>query len=182
MEQYDIDFVEDPTYSYGMTRVKKAVDTPICSGADSPYDIFRVVKEESADIIGHIDPRMQGGILNSKKACAICEMAGLPVVTHAGWELSIATCAVLHIAASTPNCIYPHQTYYMYLTDDVRKAGMLTFEDGCMLVPEEPGLGLELDWDKVHKYAELHQKQGGFSIYGRPAVQKLRKVLPYPRY
>jgi len=182
LERYEIEFVEDPTYIYGMARVKKAVDTPICSGAETPHDILRVVKDELADIIGHIDPRMQGGILNSKKACAICEMAGMPVVAHAGWELGIASHAVLHIAASTPNFILPNQTYYMYLTDDVRRAGMLTFEDGCMSVPEGPGLGFELDQEKVQKYANLHKKQGGFSIFEESSMQKVRKILPYPIY
>lgn len=181
MERYDIEFVEDPTYSQGMVRVRRAVDTPICSGAETLQDIFRVVKQGSADIIGHIDPRMQGGILNCKKACTIAEMAGLPVVAHAGWELSIATHAVLHIAASTPNFILPNQTYYMYLTDDVSQDGMLTFDNGCMRVPDGPGLGLELDRDKVRKYADAYKNQGGFSIY-EPAKTEKTKILPYPMY
>jgi len=181
LERFDIEFVEDPTYINGMSRVRNAVDTPICSGAETLQEIFRVAKDGAADIIGHIDPKMQGGILNSKKACAICEAAGLPVVGHAGWELSIGTHAILHIAASTPNFILPNQTYYMYLTDDICRQGMLTFEDGCMRVPEEPGLGIELDRDKVAKYSENFKRQGGFSIYERAKKEKA-KILPYPIY
>ena len=180
MEKYDLEFVEDPTYVTGMKRVLEAVDTPICSGAETVYAIFRVVKEGLADIIGHIDPRMQGGIWNAKKACSICEMAGIPVVAHAGWELTLATSAVLHIAASTPNFVLPNQTYYMYLTDDVCK-NMLTFEDGCIKVPETPGLGIELDQDKVRKYADLYQRQGGFSIY-EPSETKRSNILPFQIY
>jgi L-alanine-DL-glutamate epimerase-like enolase superfamily enzyme len=182
LERYNLEFVEDPTFGYGMARVRRAVETPICSGAETTHEIFRVVKEGWADVIGHIDPRMQGGILNSKKVCAICEMAGLPVVAHAGWELSIATNAVLHIAASTPNFIFPNQTYYMYLTDDICRGGMLNFEDGCMSVPETPGLGIELDQEKVNRYAELYKQRGGFSIYEPPNVRQMRKVLPYQVY
>jgi L-alanine-DL-glutamate epimerase-like enolase superfamily enzyme len=181
LERYDIDFVEDPTNSYGMARVKKAVNTPICSGAETVYEIFRVIREGSADIIGHIDPRMQGGILNCKKASAVCEMAGLPVVAHAGWELSIATSAILHIAASTPNFILPNQTYYMYLTDDVCEDGMFKFDHGCMTVPEEPGLGLKLDRKKVRTYADLYKRQGGFSIY-EPSKTQRPSILPHQVY
>ena len=181
LERYDIEYIEDPTYSYGLTRVKDAVDTPICSGAETPHDILRVVCDESADIIGHIDPRMQGGILNSKKACAICEMAGLPVVAHAGWELSIATHAVLHITASTPNFILPNQTYYMYLTDDICRGGKLGFKDGCMTVPEGNVLGIELDWDKIKRYSQLPESQPGFSIF-EPSKRTPEKILPHPVY
>jgi L-alanine-DL-glutamate epimerase-like enolase superfamily enzyme len=181
LERYDIEYIEDPTYSYGLTRVKEAVDTPISSGAETPHDILRIIKDESADIIGHVDPRMQGGILNSKKACAICEMAGLPVVAHAGWELSIATHAVLHIAASTPNFILPNQTYYMYLTDDICRGGKLGFKDGCMTVPEGNGLGIELDWDKIKRYSQLPESQLGFSIF-EPSKRTPEKILPHPVY
>jgi L-alanine-DL-glutamate epimerase-like enolase superfamily enzyme len=181
LEKFNLEFVEDPTYIEGMPRVRNAVDTPISSGAETLHEIYRTVKAGAADIIGHIDPKMQGGILNSKKACAICEAAGLPVVGHAGWELSIATHAVLHIAASTPNFILPNQTYYMYLADDICKHGPLTFEDGCMNVPEKPGLGIELDRNKVSKYAENFKSHGGFSIYDRAKKEK-RKILPYPIY
>lgn len=181
LERYDIEFAEDPTYSHGMARVMRAVETPICSGAETVQDIFRVVKEGSADIIGHIDPRMQGGVLNSKKACAICEAAGMPVVAHAGWELSIATHAILHLAAATPNFILPNQTYYMYLTDDVLTNGMLAFENGCMSVPTGPGLGLELDRNRVRMYADAYKRKGGFSIY-EPTKKGKEKILPYPMY
>lgn len=181
LERYDIEFVEDPTNSYGMARVRKAVETPICSGAETIYEIFRVVTEGSVDIMGHIDPRMQGGIMNCKKACAICEMAGLPVVAHAGWELSIATHAVLHIAASTPNFIFPNQTYYMYLADDVCRGGMLKFEQGCISVPERLGLGIELDTDKVGAYNEIYRRQGGFSIFEPPKTPR-PSVLPFQVY
>ncbi len=182
LERYDIEFVEDPTYIDGMHRVKKAVDTPLCSGAETLHEISRVVKENLADLIGHIDPRMQGGILYSKKACAVCEAAGLPVLTHAGWELSIATYAILHIIASTPNFIFSNQTYYMYLKDDIRKGGKLDFHNGTMTVPEGSGLGIELDRKKIQKYADLYKSQGGYSIYETPKREMMKKILPYPIY
>ncbi len=179
LEKYDIDFIEDPTYSYGMKRVKDAVKTPICSGAESPYEILRGVREEQADIFGHIDPLMTGGIMNCKKACAICEMAGLPVVLHAGWEISILVLATLHIVASTPNFILPNQTYYMYLKDDVCTNGMLQFEDGCMTVPNTPGLGVELDREKIQKYAKEFETKGGYTLFEPSKTKMMKKILPY---
>ena len=182
LERCDITFAEDPTYSRAMARVMKAVDTPICSGASTVQEISRVIADGSADIIGHIDPKLQGGIMNSKKACVIAEMACLPVVLHAGSELGISNNAMLHIVASTPNFLFPNQTYYMYLADDVCKGGLQRFQNGCMKVPEGPGLGAEIDRDKVEKYSQLHKQQGGFSIYEEHESKGMKKILPHQTY
>ena len=34
-----------------------------------------------------------------------------------------------------------------------------------MRVPKEPGLGVELDPEKFHLYAEAHRREGDISIY-----------------
>lgn len=187
MEPYDIEFVEEPTSLYGMPRVRESVRTPIAAGdsAGTPYEVLEVVNQRAADIISHIDPDMQGGILNSKKACAICEMAKmatLPVVAHTGTDLGIATNAILHLVASTPNFLYPNQSVYMYLSDDIRKDGKIPFENGCMTVPDEPGLGIELDQDRMRKYEKLYREKGMMSSYGeQPGLEEVKRVLP-PRF
>jgi len=184
MELYDIEFVEEPTSLYGMRRVRDAVNTPIAAGdsAGTPYEVLDVVNQKAADIVSHIDPDMQGGLLNSKKACAICEMAAMPVVAHTGTDLGIATNAILHLIASTPNFLYPNQSVYMYLSDDIGEGGLISFEKGCMNVPEGPGLGISLDEGRMKNYQKLFKEKGMISSYGeQPGLEQVRRVLP-PRF
>ena len=48
--------------------------------------------------------------------------------------------------ASTPNFLYANQGYGSFLSDDVI-AGVspLPYENGCLTVPDQPGIGVELD-------------------------------------
>jgi L-alanine-DL-glutamate epimerase-like enolase superfamily enzyme len=122
--------------------------------------VSNVVRKEAADII-QVDPRTSEGILGCKKAAAIAEGAGLPLVMHsASGELGPSQAAIVHIAASTPNFIYPNQSMYYYLADDIITGGRLAYTEGCMDVPDKPGLGVELDEDKMNKYVEYYRKVG----------------------
>ncbi|GBC68410.1 L-Ala-D/L-Glu epimerase [archaeon HR01] len=179
LEKYDLEFVEEPTAAYGLKMVKQSVRTPIASGdsASTPHEILQLVMERSIDIFSHIDPDLQGGLLNSKKACAICEMAGLPVVAHTGVDLGLGVAAILHLVASTPNFLYPNQTLYMRLEDDVIKEPFV-FERGAIKVPESPGLGVELDPRKVERYHNVFRERGAFPAYGIRPPAKIERILP----
>ena len=63
----------------------------------------------------------------------------------------------LQIIASTPNFLYANQTELPLLSGDILKQGF-TFKDGCLEVPDKVGLGVELDWSKVEKYARIYAK------------------------
>jgi glucarate dehydratase len=109
---------------------------------------------------------MQGTILAAKKAAAICEAVGIPVLMHAIGELGVAQAAHLHFLASTPNAILANQTMYDWLADDIIAGGMMPFSGGRQLVPEGPGLGIELDRAKVAEYADNYRRVGKYSYFG----------------
>jgi L-alanine-DL-glutamate epimerase-like enolase superfamily enzyme len=179
LEKYDLEFVEEPTSLYGLKIVKQSVKVPIAAGdsASTPHEILQLIVDRSADLYSHIDPDLQGGILNSKKACAICEMAGIPVVAHTGVDLGIGVAAILHLVASTPNFLYPNQTLYMRLDGDII-ASPFEFKKGALKVPEGAGLGVELDPRKVEAYKNIFRERGEFRAYGSRPPQTVEKILP----
>lgn len=155
MEKYDLFYVEQPVKKddlEGMARIRKSVNVPI--GANEAVftiqDAMAVIRAGAADVIV-TDIHLPGGLLECKKIAAVCEAADIPVMIHSGGELGIATAAVLQVVASTPNFVYANDTYYPQLSDDIIKP---PFElvDGYMEVPDKPGLGVELDEEKVAKY------------------------------
>lgn len=46
-----------------------------------------------------------------------------------------------------------------HLPDGILVGEKLAYENGCMKVPRGPGLGVELDRDKLANYSELAKKQ-----------------------
>lgn len=98
-------------------------------------------------------------------------------------ELGVGTAAVLHIIASTPNFILANQCMYDWFDDDYIKGGKMRFEDGCLLVPKGPGLGVELDREKMREYHEKYRKDGTFPVFGMPSDQLITAPPPlWPSY
>jgi L-alanine-DL-glutamate epimerase-like enolase superfamily enzyme len=63
----------------------------------------------------------------------------------------VRTAAILHTVSSVPGFTLPPDTVYYAWEDDVL-AEPLTIEDGAMPVPQDPGLGVEVDRAKLEKY------------------------------
>ena len=161
--KYDIEFVDQPVLMYnleGLAQVRRAVTVPVASHESSWtfYEVLNVIKKGAADVI-HIDPRLDAGFTGARIAAGIAEAAGLPVVAHSMYELGIAQCAYMHLITSCPNFVYANQTAYDDLLDDVIMGGRLEFEDGYMDLPEKPGIGVELDTQRMEKYHASYEEK-----------------------
>lgn len=125
---------------------------------------------------------MDGGLLNLKRSAGICAAAGLPVIKHSLGELGIALAAATHLIAATPNFRYANQAYGALLTDDI-VAGFggpaENYREGHLDVPTGPGLGVELDHDRVQRYAGLYRTQGAAEFaFHHPDVLNFAAALP----
>ena len=77
------------------------------------------------------------------------------------WEvLGISETAKLHMATCTPNLTYAIDTHYPHLCDDILVGGKMKYDHGTMSAPNGPGLGIELDLDRVARYAEANRRAG----------------------
>ena len=164
MESFDLELAEQPVSGRNlaeMAYVRSRISTPLLANEASwtRYDQLEVIRHGAADVIS-VDNQMDGGLLNLKRSAGLCEVAGLPVLKHSLGELGVAMYAALHVMAATPNFLYANQGYASLLTDDiVRGAGPLPYIDGCLEVPTGPGIGVELDDERVARYAELYAKE-----------------------
>jgi glucarate dehydratase len=102
-----------------------------------------------------VDPRFDAGFTGARISAGIAEAAGIPVVLHSYGELGVAFAGCLHLAASCPNFSLANQgTSYRLLTDDVIAGGPLRFDVSRMALPIGPGIGVQLDEDRVAAYEE----------------------------
>ncbi|MGI8872748.1 MAG: mandelate racemase/muconate lactonizing enzyme family protein, partial [Egibacteraceae bacterium] len=183
MVPYGLELVEQPISGRNlqeMAYVRGRIQPPLLTNEASwtRYDILEVIRHGAGDVVS-VDTQMDGGLLNMKRAAGICEAAGIPVLKHSLGELGVATYAGLHVIASTPNFLYANQGYGAFLTDDVLTGiDALPYENGHLEVPTGPGLGVELDTDKVARYAALYDEQRAAFSFHEPAAMTATPLIP----
>ena len=111
-----------------------------------------------------LDPRFDAGIAGARTAAQVAESAGLPVVTHTFGEIGVGTALMLQLHAAHRNFVLDNQTYYPNLTDDVILGGPLEFDGPFLAVPTGPGLGVDLDRERVAHWAAYYERE----VAGRP--------------
>jgi muconate cycloisomerase len=166
MEEHRIRYAEQPVEGIPrMARVARAVDVPIMAdeSAWTPQDVLEIVERQAADMISLYTTK-PGGLFQAKKVAAVAEAAGLPLNVNGSHETGVGNAANLHLVASTAGVteagVFPVTTIEgrepttmagkMYLDDIVTEP--FDYREGNLIVPSTPGLGIELDEDKVERY------------------------------
>jgi L-alanine-DL-glutamate epimerase-like enolase superfamily enzyme len=163
LADFGLEYVEQPTAASNlaeMAALRRMVRVPILAHEASltVEGSLATIAKQAADAL-QLDPRFDAGITGARTAALMAEAAGLPVVTHTFGELGVGTAAVLQLHAAHRNFVLDNQTYYWNLEDDVIAGGLLEWH-GCELeVPTGPGLGVELDRDRVAHYAALYERE-----------------------
>jgi L-alanine-DL-glutamate epimerase-like enolase superfamily enzyme len=169
LEPLGLEFVEQPVNMHDLAAladVQERVSVPIAANQTS-WDEFATLDVLRAGLASVIvtDPHQLGGLRRFKRVTAAAEIANTPVVKHSFGDLGVSTFAAAHVLASCPNTGLAHQTHFQLLGDDVIAGGLRAFEDGALAVPQGPGIGVELDRERVDEYAELFRTRGTFSPY-----------------
>ena len=147
MAEYNLFWLEDPVHHQdydGLARIADALDTPIATG-EYHYGIapFRhMLEQRSLDIV-MIDLLRAGGLTDWMKIAHMAEAYNLPVVSH------LATEVLVHAVAAIPNGVtVEHMPWTFQLFKEVPKV-----ENGELVLPQVPGLGIEFDEAALSKYA-----------------------------
>ncbi|CAN5236477.1 muconate/chloromuconate family cycloisomerase [soil metagenome] len=106
-----------------------------------------------------------GGLYRARRQAEIAATLGLYCDIGGSIEMGIGNAANLHLGAALGNAILPSvcpvtkplgqtgpEVAGIYYTDDI-VAESFVFADGCVLVPQGPGLGVEVDQEKLAHYA-----------------------------
>jgi L-alanine-DL-glutamate epimerase-like enolase superfamily enzyme len=97
-----------------------------------------------------------GGIGEAKIVCDMAESRGITIVPHC-WKTGISISATAHLAFVTDHCAFieylPPQLCHERLRRELAHEELELRPDGTIPLPTKPGLGVELDWDAVRRYA-----------------------------
>jgi glucarate dehydratase len=183
LRNYDLEYLEDPTWGLrGMSRVNSKAPWVTLASNMSVFgieDLPQAVLSEVVDVV-LLDPHWYGGITRARLAGQVCEVFNLDVGMHSGTELGISLAAMLHLAAVLPNLAVAIDSHYHHLLDDVVRGGKLRCEQGEFAVPAGPGLGVELDYEKLAKYQALAKEKSMGSWIEDP--QKPGTVTYLPKW
>jgi L-alanine-DL-glutamate epimerase-like enolase superfamily enzyme len=145
-EEVGLFWLEDVTTAddyQGLARVTDALSTPI-AGGEYLYGIAphrQMIEAHSVDIV-MVDIVRAGGVTQWMKIAGMAEAFNLPIVSHVMPEI------LVHVVAACPNGLTVEFMPWMIALYEETPP----IEDGMLVLPEKPGLGLKFDEKAIAKF------------------------------
>jgi len=166
-EEYGLLLCEQPVMgARDMALVAERIESPVMAD-ESAWNVDDIVELSDAKAAACISLYVTkpGGLYRARQLADFAENRGLYSDIGGSIEMGIGNAANLHLGAATKIAMLPsvcpttkpegtkgpEMVGNYYLDDIVTEP--FGYEDGCVLVPEGPGLGIEVDMDKIKKYA-----------------------------
>jgi glucarate dehydratase len=172
-----LQYLEDPTPGIdGMSEVAREAPMPLATNM-CVTEFAHIAPAVAKKAVGIIlsDHHMWGGMRATVELGRLCGTFGLGVSMHSNSHLGISLAAMAHVAAAVPELAYACDTHYPWQTDEVIVGGKILIENGEVVVPTGPGLGVELDRDAL---ARLHEQYRRAGLSLRDDVTEIRKTIP----
>jgi mandelate racemase len=145
-EEGGVAWIEEPVRAddfAGNARIARELATPVQIGENfmGPEQMAQALAATACDFVMP-DAQRIGGVTGWMRAAALAQAAGLEMSSHLFPEASS------HLLAVTPTC---HWLEFVDWAEPVLEQP-LELQDGCVLVPERPGLGMTWDEKAVARY------------------------------
>ncbi len=158
LEEFDLWFAEQPVPPGDvewLAEVRSAVDVPVIADESvcTPQDAVSLVRAGAADVLSAYVGK-SSGIGPARRIAAIADAAGLGCTIGSNLEMGIGSAAMIHLAMATPvfGDDWPCDIIGPFFYTDELLTTPLPLRGGQARTPQGPGLGVELDEDKVRRY------------------------------
>lgn len=140
----------------GHAELAAAVDLPI-AGGEALRNHFEAADWIAAGAYDYLQPDIgRTGITEGNLIATLAEAAYRPILPHHSAALGVALAAGLHVAAAAPNApFFEYGPSTVELANRLLRVGIRAEPDRLVL-PDGPGLGIEVDEDAVRASAYLH--------------------------
>ena len=136
----------------GFVELTKASPVPISSGevltrrqAFQPW-----LQRHAVDII-QPDVTKNGGLSEFRRIAWLAQDHNVQVVPH-GWNTAIGLAADLQISAFLPVARYVEYLTPCAYIDELTTEPFRIDEEGCLQIPDAPGLGVQIDPDRLKRF------------------------------
>lgn len=157
LETLGVSFVEQPIRRDDLeglahltaraTRISLIADESVCT----PSDALRATRTRTCDGVA-VKVAKAGGLLRGLAVGQIATATGLGCYGGTALESPIGTAASAHLFAALPQLDLGCELVGPLLLADEILVEPLEYERGDLVVPQGPGLGVEVDWDKVAEF------------------------------
>lgn len=162
LDEYNYCAYEDPlptTDIEGFIELRNMVDVPIHMGEFiyTIYDYFEYIRRNATDTVRLITDNI-GGITGGIKVARLAECCGMDCVPH-NWGTIMDHAAHFHVELASPNSPFFEMTQATRTGEEATNVvtfpymkdgdGIVVDEEGYVHAPTKPGLGYEIDFNKL---------------------------------
>lgn len=164
IEEFDIYWLEEPVppeNHSGYDQIREAIDIPLAAGeaAYARFDFEDLIQDRTVDVI-QPDVCKCGGLSEARMIGKMATLENVKISPHV-WTGAVGIAASLQFAAALPT--YPHSTnvpepfYFEFDRADNGLRDELLAEPfdptgGILKIPDDPGLGVEIDHNTIERY------------------------------
>jgi galactonate dehydratase len=164
LEPYRPMFIEEPVLSENneaLKEIARHTTIPIATGERmfSRWDFKKLLSDGYVDVI-QPDLSHAGGITECKKIASMAEAYDVALAPHCPLG-PIALAACLQVDATAHNAFIQEQSLGIHynqgsdLLDYITDRNVFAYKDGHVMIPQGPGLGIEINEEKVRQLAEV---------------------------
>lgn len=173
LSEYDIDFIEQPVKEspsrlMATLRERGLMSVASNEGLWTEEDAIRRIIDDVSDVycfsqywVGSLRSFQFIGTLAGRRGAAVCK--------HTHGELAIAAAAAHHVMLTLPSIVEGNQQTSAHMAHDIAQVPISSSPDWG--VPQEPGLGIEVDEDMLAEAAARYASQGQYLPYQLEALR-----------
>ena len=166
-EEYGILLCEQPVAgAHALAQVAERIDAPVMAdeSAWTALDILELHELGAAECFSCYVTK-PGGLHRARQQAELAAALGIYCDIGGSIEMGVGNAANLHLGAALPNALLPSvcpvtkpagasgpELAGIYYVDDIVTAAF-RFENGKVMVPDGPGLGVDVDLEKLQRYA-----------------------------
>ena len=168
-ERFDLDFVEAPVRIdpvENMLELRQRVTVPFCvnEGLWREADAYRLIKSRCGDYLC-FSQYWVGSLTRWHMLNQVSHMEGWQVIKHTHGELGLTAAAGHHVMLAAPNAALGSQQTAQIMEDDILTERIPISDSPSWGRIDRPGLGVDVDEDKLRRFHEDYKKYGEFPTY-----------------
>jgi muconate cycloisomerase len=153
LEAGGIDLIEQPVKAHNtaaLARLKRRFDVAIMAdeALHGPTDAMALARDDAADVFA-VKIAQSGGLMPALEVATVARLAGVGLYGGTMLEGGIGTAATAHVCSTFADLAWDTELFGpLLLTQEVLREP-LVYRDFELQVPTGPGLGVEIDTDKL---------------------------------
>lgn len=174
-----LEYYEDPVRGQeAMAEVRRRTDLKMSTNmcVVELDDIPPAIRNQPVDVV-LADHHYWGGFAGCLALAQMAPVLGWTLSQHSNNHAGVTMAAMVHLAATIPELTVASDTHYPWLVNsaEIIAGGKLPIAGGTMKIPVGPGLGVELDRDRLAAAHETYERCG---MRDRDDAATMRMIEP----